>query len=123
MGTVLPYYVKTAFKDEPSFAGAKIVTSLFGNGLKKDIEPTFRQCLTFKDASGDVLDNYNKKFDFTEFQKFAIDYSDGIIEAGPGVSPELVEYAKAKGLPFLSQANAEGIDADAYDKFYDTVLG
>ncbi len=123
MGTVLPYYVKTAFKDEPSFAGAKIVTSLFGNGLKKDIEPTFRQCLTFKDASGNVLDNYNKKFDFTEFQKFAIDYSDGIIEAGPGVCPELVEYAKAKGLPFLSQANAEDIDADAYDKFYDTVLG
>lgn len=122
MGTILPYYVKTAFKDEPSFAGAKIVTSLFGNGLKKDIEPTFRQCLTFKDASGDVLNNYNEKFDFTEFQKFAIDYSDGIIEAGPGVCPELVEYAKAKGLPFLSQANAEGIDADIYDKFYDTVL-
>lgn len=123
MGTILPYYVKTAFKDEPSFAGAKIVTSLFGNGLKKDIEPTFRQCLTFKDASGDVLNNYNEKFDFTEFQKFAIDYSDGIIEAGPGVCSELVEYAKAKGLPFLSQANAEGIDADVYDKFYDTVLG
>lgn len=123
IGSILPYYVKTAYKNEPSFANAKIVTSLFGNGLKKDIEPTFRQCLEFKDAHGNVLDNYKKKFDFTEFQKFAIDYSDGVVEAGPGVNQELVEYTKAKGLPFLSQADATEVDADAYDKFYDSVYG
>ena len=123
IGSILPYYVKTAYKDEPSFANARIVTSLFGNGLKKDIEPTFRQCLEFKDAHGDVLDNYKEKFDFTEFQKFAIDYSDGVVEAGPGVNQELVEYAKAKGLPCLSQADTTEVDVDAYDKFYDSVYG
>lgn len=123
MGSVIPFYVKTAYKDEPSFANAKIVTSLFGNGLKKDIEPTFRQCLEFKDAKGKVLDKYNKKFDFTEFQKFAIDYSDGIVEAGPGVSPELIEYARAKGMPLMSTTTDGDIDADAYDKFYDQVFG
>lgn len=123
IGSILPYYVKTAYKNEPSFANARIVTSLFGNGLKKDIEPTFRQCLEFKDAHGDVLDNYKEKFDFTEFQKFAIDYSDGVVEAGPGVNQELVEYAKAKGLPFLSQADTTEVDVDAYDKFYDSVYG
>ncbi len=123
IGSILPYYVKTAYKDEPSFANAKIVTSLFGNGLTKDIEPTFRQCLDFKDASGKVLDNYKEKFDFTEFQKFAIDYSDGVVEVGPGVNPELVEYAKDKGLSFLSQPDAREIDADAYDAFYDSVYG
>lgn len=123
MGSIIPYYVKTAYKDEPSFANAKIVTSLFGNGLKKDIEPTFRQCLEYKDAHSDVLDKYNKKFDFTEFQKFAIDYSDGVVEAGPGVNPELVKYAQEKGMPVLSQADATEIDIDAYDKFYDDVYG
>ena len=102
---------------------AKIVTSLFGNGLKKDIEPSFRQCLEFKDAHSDVLDNYNEKFDFTEFQKFAIDFSDGVVEAGPGVNPELVKYAQEKGMPFLSQAEETEINADAYDKFYDEVFG
>lgn len=123
MGTIIPYYVKTAYKDEPSFANAKIVTSLFGNGLKKDIEPSFRQCLEFKDAHSDVLDNYNEKFDFTEFQKFAIDFSDGVVEAGLGVNPELVKYAQEKGMPFLSQAEETEINADAYDKFYDEVFG
>ena len=99
------------------------MTSLFGNGLKKDIEPSFRQCLEFKDAHSDVLDNYNEKFDFTEFQKFAIDFSDGVVEAGPGVNPELVKYAQEKGMPFLSQAEETEINADAYDKFYDEVFG
>ena len=41
IGNIVPYYVKTAYKDEPSFANTKIITSLFGNGLKKDIEKTF----------------------------------------------------------------------------------
>lgn len=122
IGNIIPYYVKTAYKDEPSFAKTKIVTSLFGNGLKKDIEPTFRQCLDFKEASCDVLDNYNKKFDFTEFEKFAIDYSDGVVEAGPGVNPELVEYAKSKGIQFLSQAEEAELNTDAYDNFYDSIL-
>ncbi len=123
IGSIIPYYVKTAYKDEPSFANAKIVTSLFSDGLKNDIEPTFRQCLEFKDAHSDVLDNYNEKFDFTEFQKFAIDYSDGVVEVGEGVNKELVEYAKAKGMPFLSQPNAAEINADDYDKFYEKVFG
>lgn len=122
IGNIIPYYVKTAYKDEPSFAKTKIVTSLFGNGLKKDIEPTFRQCLDFKEASCDVLDNYNKKFDFTEFEKFAIDYSDGVVEAGPGVNPELVEYAKSKEIQFLSQAEEAELNTDAYDSFYDSIL-
>lgn len=121
ISSIIPYYVKTAYKDEPSFSNAKIVTSLFGNGLKKDIEPTFRQCLEFKDAHSDVLDNYNEKFDFTEFQKFAIDYSDGVVEAGPGVNPELVEYAKNKNIPFLSHPDLKEIDTDKYDNFYDRV--
>jgi len=123
MASIIPYYVKTAYKDEPSFADAKIVTSLFGNGLKKDIEPSFRQCLDYKSATGDVIDNYNEKFDFTEFQKFAIDYSDGVVEAGPGVNPELVEYTKAKGKKFLSQTAETEINADAYSQFYDEVFG
>lgn len=122
IGNIIPYYVKTAYKDEPSFANTKIVTSLFGNGLKKDIESTFGQCLDFKDASSDVLKNYNEKFDFTEFEKFAIDYSDGVVEAGPGVNPQLVEYVKSKGMPFLSQASEAELNVDAYDSFYDSIL-
>lgn len=122
IGNIVPYYVKTAYKDEPSFANTKIITSLFGNGLKKDIEKTFGQCLEFKDAHSDILKNYNEKFDFTEFEKLAIDYSDGVIEAGPGVNQQLVEYTKSKGIPFMSQAAATELDVEAYDNFYDSIL-
>lgn len=122
IGNIVPYYVKTAYKDEPSFANTKIITSLFGNGLKKDIEKSFGQCLEFKDAHSDILKNYNEKFDFTEFEKLAIDYSDGVIEAGSGVNQQLVEYTKSKGIPFMSQAAATELDVDAYDNFYDSIL-
>ena len=37
MGAVVPFYVKTAYREEPSFANTKIVTSLFSKALKKDL--------------------------------------------------------------------------------------
>ena len=36
MSAVIPFYVKTAYHEEPSFANTKVVTSLFTKNLKMD---------------------------------------------------------------------------------------
>ena len=36
MSGVIPFFVKTAYKEDPSFANFMVVTSLFTNYLKKD---------------------------------------------------------------------------------------
>ena len=42
MTSVIPLYVKTAYKDEPSFANTKVVTSLFDKNLKEGFGPHFK---------------------------------------------------------------------------------
>lgn len=119
MSAVVPLYVKTAYHDEPSFAEAKVVTSLFTKSLKRDLGENFKKCLAFRDAKASLLKKYNDEFDFCELGKLAIDYSDGIIEADSSVNDELLAYAKGSGKPLLGYPGEDY--ADSYSKFYDSL--
>lgn len=121
MAAVLPLYIKTAYKEEPVFAHAKVVTSLFAKQLKKDLGTNFKKCVEFREAKASLLDNYNDDFNFIELGKLAIDYSDAVVEASQEVNPTLVEYAEAKGLPIMGYPGAEDY-AEAYDTFYSNLI-
>ena len=121
MSAVVPLYVKTAYHDEPSFAEAKVITSLFEQKLDKDLGTNFKQCLEFRDVRADLLSNYNDNFDFIELGKLAIDYSDGIVQSEAVVNDELLAYARNKNIPILDYSeqvaeNCEGF----YDQLYPT---
>lgn len=116
MGAVIPLYVKTAYHDEPSFANAKVITSLFSDQLKGELGTNFKNCLEFREAKASILKDYNDKFDFLELGKLALDYSDGVIEATENINKELVDYANNKKIPYLKYQGADYMDA--YSKFF-----
>lgn len=116
MSAVVPFYVKTAYHDEPSFAETKVVTSLFSKGLVNDLGTNFKQCLEFREAKAELLKGYNDNFNILELGKLAINYSDGIVQAEEVVNNELLDYAKTKGVPVLGYQKDF---ADSYEKFYD----
>ena len=122
MSAVVPLYVKMAYNDEPSFANAKVVTSLFTKQLKNDLGTKFKRCLEFRDVKSSILSSYPNDFSFLELGKLAIDYSDGVIEAGADVNSQLLDYAKSKDLPILNYPGSEGY-GDAYTEFYNTIIG
>lgn len=119
MSGVVPFYIKTAYQDEPSFANTKVVTSLFAKNIKNDFGPDFKQCVEFRDATSELLTKYKDQFDFEEIGKLAIDYSDGIVLAEKGISRSLTNYAKKKDIPVLGLQDDNF--GDAYDAFYDSI--
>ena len=108
---------KAAYKDEPTFNDTKIVTSIFKDGLSKDVGNNFKNCLEFKDITVDSLSAYKDDFDFMEFCKLAIDNSDAVIEAEENANPELLAYAESKGLPILKYPGENY--TEAYKEFYE----
>ena len=122
MSAIVPFYVKKAYHEEPSFANTKIVTSLFSEQLKGDLGSKFKSIVAFRDAKKALVSGYNEKFDFVELGKLALDYSDGIIEARPTVNKELLDYAAEKKLPILKYPGEDFIESyvDFYDKIYPT---
>lgn len=122
MSAVIPLYIKTAYHEEPSFANTKVITSLCSKELKNDLGERFKDCIVFKDAKRELLDAYKDPFDFAELNKLAIDYSDGVVEAGSNVNPQFVQYAIDKGKPVMRYPGEENI-SEPYDQFYDKVYG
>ena len=118
MSGVVPFYVKTAYRDEPSFAETKVVTSLYNKTIQKDFGDDFKQFLEFRDAKASLLGDYKDKFDFDELNKLAIDYSDGVIQAVPEVDKQLLDYTAAKNIPLLEYHEDF---ADAYEAFYESL--
>ncbi len=119
MSAVVPFYVKTAYKEEPSFANTKIVTSLFSKTLKKNLGLNFKKCLEFKDAKAEMLEKYSDDFDFEELGKLAIDYSDGIIAGSEDTPSALFDYARSREMPTLGYQGESF--ADKYEEFYNLV--
>ena len=118
---VVPLYVKTAYRDEPSFSNAKVVTSLRSSELRGDFGENFRKSVEYRSAKAKIIDKYGSPFGFTELGKLAIDYSDGIV-AAPGKTDELLlKYAVEKGMPLMEHPDGDNI-GDAYDAFYDKLL-
>ena len=101
MSNVVPLYVKTAYRDEPSFAETKVVTSLFTKNIEKDFGDDFKKYLEFRDVNAELLKDYKDEFDFNELSKLAIDYSDGVIAGDAGADQELLKYASAKNIPMM----------------------
>ena len=118
MSAVVPLYVKTAYHDEPSFADAKVVTSLFSQKLDKDLGEDFKQCLEFRETTQEILKDYKDNFDLNELNKLAIDYSDGIVQSDSLVNDELLAYIKEKNIPFLGYS--ENV-AEACEDFYESL--
>lgn len=121
MSAVVPLYVKTAYREEPQFANAKVVTSLFGEQPKGTLDAEFKKCLEFRDATRELLADRKDPFDFLELGKMAIDFSDGIVQTIDEVNADLVNYAKDKKIKMLSPVGPDGM-AEAYTDFYNSIL-
>ena len=102
MSAVVPFYIKAAYHDEPSFTNTKVVTSLYANSMTSQLDPNFKRCLEFRDATEELLKPYKEQFDFEELGKLAIDYSDGVVAAVEDVNKDLLGYAGKKDIPVLN---------------------
>ena len=101
MSSLVPLYIRSAYKDEPSFRDSKIVISLFDDSFNEPFDDGFINKLVCKDMSRELLGGMAAPVTHIELAKLAIRNCDGVIISGDNVSPELVEYAKAQGKAIL----------------------
>lgn len=121
MAGVIPFYVKTAYKEDPTFANSKVVFSLFESEFKRPFGDKFKHCVEYGNAKVSLLDKYAEDFNYMELGKMALDYSDAIIEAGKSINPELKAYAENSGKPLMNYPGEDYVAA--YKDFYNKILG
>lgn len=118
---VLPLYLKKIYKDDPIFAGSKVVLSLYGDAPSGSFSPTFRDEMLIGGVSSEDVAVLEQP-DGTHLAKLAAQYSDGVIAGSADASEEVLAFCREKGLPvlpFSAEALASGRYVEEYDTFYD----
>ena len=114
-------YIKRAYKDDPCFANAKIVLSVYDNDYKVPFESNFADLVKMDGITeSDLSDVLGKEISCEDLYKFVIDFCDGVIQGSESVNQNVMDYARAKGMPVLDHQPAD-VYIDKFNEFYDLV--
>ena len=121
ISALVPLYIKKAYMEEPSFRDSKVVLSLFENDLNSNLQDNIIEKIMLKNIErSDIEDVIPTPTTFKDLYKLAISYSDGIVLHSDKVNPELIEYAREKGIPVLQHQDPETF-VDALNNFYEEI--
>ncbi len=110
---LIPLYLKKIFNEDPSFKNAQIVYQVLPDKLNAPLDENFLAKLKADGISSREI----KKFaeyarDTNLLHRMAIDFSHAVVVNDPDASPELLEYIKESGKPWLPYEKvSEGLDS------------
>lgn len=122
MTALTPLYIKTAYADDPCFKDSKIVYSVYNDDFKKPFESKFAEKLKLKGIKDkDITEIKDKETDFETLTKFAIKYSDGVIQNAASINSEILKFAQESAPHFLPYQGETAESVDAINEFYDKI--
>ncbi len=124
MSAVAAFYIKTAYREEPPFAEAKVVYAAYNEMQNATLASNVLECITFRDANEDALKE--RQVDLSQpdaLGRLAVAFSDGVIEGEAGAQPEMMKLAEEAGKPVLRYEAEVASQADRYKSFFAQVCG
>lgn len=123
ISAVAPFYIKTAYREDPPFAEAKVVTSLYSQMPDASTVERLAECLQFRNATVDIVKEAGIDLNAPDsLGQLAVKFSDGVIQGEPGAQPALADYAESQGIPVLRTIE-NGDRPAAYSDFFNSILG
>ena len=120
MTSLIPVFIREAYKTEPLFHHSKIVYSIYNNPLGKTFDDSFVSKASINNLSENDLNAYmNGKG--VSLDKGALAYSDAIIRGSEALSEDQEKLLVTSDLPILEYQGEEDF-AGAYLDFYHSLL-
>lgn len=114
-----PYFIKTAYKDDPSYRNTRVVYSFHGLFNDDPLPENFKECLAFRDYDVAKIDSFGIPLHTSrDLGKLVMKFTDGVIVAEEDAPTELLDYAEGQGkkvLPYEESDNQAARFADFYD--------
>ena len=120
MTSLIPFYLKTAYENEPIFKNAKVIYSVYKENQENNMANRFAEKASINNLEPSDLSDYENGNDIT-LDKGASQFSDALIvgsdDIAKGVKDTLVKLEK----PFLEFQNEDSY-LPAYLEFYKELL-
>jgi len=115
---MVPLFVKNTYKDNPLFANAKIIYSVYNDQFNTPLNSNMAAKIAEDGIDINEISVINEPT-FVNLSKLAIDYSDATIKGSETINPDLEEYMKGSKKPYLDFQTKENY-IDSYFDFYNT---
>lgn len=118
--SLVPLYIKKAYKDNPLFTDTKVIFSIYDDDFKDTLNKDFANKIKLEGITTKDL-KYYKNPSYVNIIKAAIDFSDAVIFGSQKINSELEEYVKESEKPYLEFQSMDKY-IDAFSDFYDEIL-
>ncbi|MEM6877790.1 MAG: glycogen/starch synthase, partial [Bacteroidota bacterium] len=119
MTSLIPFYLRTTYQNEPLFQKAKVVYSLYETAHETQLGEQFVKKASINNLSSDDLDAFFEDGKLA-VHKGAISYADAIVKGTEDISPTYSALLSAADKPILDIQGDEITAAIA--EFYDSLL-
>ena len=121
MTSLVPLYLKQAYRNEPLFKGTKILFSVYNQNLEATFDQDFITKASINNLDSADLEPYHQNDQIT-LHEGAVTYADGVILASEDTEASVLETVKQfKDKPVLAYPGNEDY-LDAYLDFYQNML-
>lgn len=122
MTSLVPFYLKTVYKDEPLFKDSKIVYSVYNNSLESTFDKRFVEKASINNLEPEDLKPFLNGEDKVKLHSGALSNVDAIIKGSESFDDALIKDIEAAGKPTLDFQDEESY-LKAYVEFYRELLG
>lgn len=123
MTSLIPFFVKTSYKEEPMFRNSRVVYSSYLQDMDQSFSANFTKKLKMDGVTADDMKLY-KDTSMEGIHLAAMKLSDGIVRGCETKSTAIDNYLKKAGKPMMSfqPFDESGSFINACNEFYDEVL-
>ncbi|TAF43416.1 MAG: starch synthase [Sphingobacteriales bacterium] len=118
MSALIPAYLKTNYKNDPTFKEAKIVYSLYPHSFSETLGANFAEKATMKGMNATDTQLYTEATNLA-LDIAAISYSDAVVLADENLSEDVLNFVKNQDKPTLNFEST--LDLENYNNFYQEI--
>ena len=121
MTSLVPFYIKTVYKDEPLFKKTKVIYSVYNNSLEETFDKKFLEKASINNLEPADLASYVNGRNGIKLHKGALEYADAVIKGSSKYDAALKKEIGATHKPTLEYFDEEAC-LPAYIDFYKDLL-
>ena len=118
--SMVPLYIKKAYREDPLFADSKVIFSFYDNGFESRLDPSFSKKVVVDGVSDDHI-SMVKDPGYENLVQLAATYSDGLIKGSENLPGNVEQVLKKTGKPYLDYVSDEKY-VDEFSVFYDSII-
>lgn len=118
--SLVPFYIKTAYHDDPLFVNSKVVYSVYNENLKRPLNTKVKKNVLIDGIAENQVELLNEP-SYENMIKLGIVHSDAIIQGSERISSDLFDFIRSQNKLFLEYQPQEKY-IDAYNDFYEKIF-